>query len=195
MVEARASAGRDMPGVDPAGAARGLDEAGGSRAPRRLVDRRSPTAVRRRSPAVDDDRPRAPLRGVPVRSHQAPLRAPAAPSCGPGRKNRSAGGRTKEYRTTGGQHVTRSDIVTQALNRPPNRGKSTVTSGSAAISHPEQGLRSRRRPARFCWDRHGPGVSPCRAQHIDSSCQAPFAMDAGAGQIDSAPMPSQDVVS
>src|SRR5437016_5444853 len=42
-----------------------------------------------------------PERGRP----RPPLRATAAPSCGPGRKNGSARGRTKEWHQTGGQNA------------------------------------------------------------------------------------------
>ena len=60
---------------------------------------------------------------------------------------------------------------------------------------PALSLRTRtvahRRPARFCRDRNGPGLSlsstACRL-FVSSR----FAVDAGAGQIDSAPIPSQD---
>ncbi len=78
LVEARAGAGPNAAGADPARAACGLDQAGRSRALRRMVDRRGPSAVREESRHVAPDRDRAPLRAGPVRRHQA---KPASRRC------------------------------------------------------------------------------------------------------------------
>src|SRR5215831_9310185 len=52
--------------------------------------------------------------------------AAAASVRGSGRKNGSAGGRTKECYETGGQHAVKPESLIQALTSPRNRGKSTL---------------------------------------------------------------------
>jgi putative transposase len=46
----------------------------------------------------------------------------AAPSCGPGRKNGSAGGRTKEWLDTGGQHADKSDRLISSAQHSTKPG-------------------------------------------------------------------------
>ena len=79
------------------------------------------------------------------------------PSCGPGRKNGSAGGRTKEWLDTGGQHAVKSARLIQALTSPRNRGKSN-SSGLGGSSVPPFRLR------RGMWQSFGSTLPPVRAR-------------------------------